>query len=157
MLFSRTFPISPQENTTGERTYLDLPCVGVGVVVWRGDQFLLIKRGKPPRLGQWSIPGGLQELGETVREAAAREIKEETNIEIEITALVDVIDGITHDEQQAVKSHYTLIDFAARYVSGEAVAGDDAMDVGWFRLEDLANLDLWETTNRVIRESADLV
>jgi 8-oxo-dGTP diphosphatase len=131
--------------------------VGVGVVVWRWDEFLLIKRGNPPRLGQWSIPGGLQELGETVREAGIREIKEETNVDIEITALIDVIDGITLDEEDVVKTHYTLIDFAARYVAGDPVAGDDAMDVGWFKLEDLDALDLWETTTRVIRASAELV
>ncbi len=131
--------------------------MGVGVVVWRGDEFLLIKRGKPPRLGQWSIPGGLQELGETVREAGIREIKEETNVDIEITALIDVIDGITLDEEDVVKTHYTLIDFVARYVAGDPVAGDDAMDVGWFKLKDLDALDLWETTTRVIRASAELV
>lgn len=138
-----------------QRTYLEHPFVGVGVVVWQDDQFLLIKRGKPPRMGEWSIPGGRQMLGETVREAAAREIKEETHLEIEVAGLVDVVDSISRDDDGRVKFHATLVDFAARYVSGETKADDDAMDVGWFRLDDLASLELWTETERIIRESAE--
>jgi len=129
------------------------PEIGVGVVVWRGDEFLLIRRGKPPRFGQWSIPGGRQELGETTRQTAVREIKEETNVDIELVGLVDVFDAIRADTNGRIASHFTLIDFAGRWVAGEAVAGDDAIGVGWFKLDDLPELKLWKETEYVIRQS----
>lgn len=125
-------------------------------MVWKGDQFLLIRRGKQPRIGEWSIPGGRQELGETVREAAVREIKEETGLDVEVAGLIDVVDSIRNDSDERVKFHATLIDFAARWIGGEAVAGSDAMGVGWFRLSDLDSLKLWSETERIIRESVDL-
>jgi ADP-ribose pyrophosphatase YjhB (NUDIX family) len=133
------------------------PQIGVGVVVWRGDEFLLIRRGKPPRYGQWSIPGGRQELGETTRETAVREIKEETDLEIELIGLVDVYDAIRVDTNGSIASHFTLIDFTARWVSGDAVAGDDAIGVGWFTLDDLPELKLWKETEHVIRASRRLI
>jgi len=136
-----------------DRAYPDRPWLGVGVVIWRGDRFLLIRRGKPPRLGEWSIPGGRQELGETVRQTAAREAMEETGLEIELVGLVDVVDALRKDAEGRVASHITLVDFAARWVAGEAVAGDDAQAVGWFTLEDLPKLQLWAETERVIRAS----
>jgi ADP-ribose pyrophosphatase YjhB (NUDIX family) len=133
------------------------PQIGVGVVVWLGDEFLLIRRGKPPRYGQWSIPGGRQELGETTRETAVREIKEETDLEIELIGLVDVYDAIRVDTNGSIASHFTLIDFTARWVSGDAVAGDDAIGVGWFTLDDLPELKLWKETEHVIRASRRLI
>ena len=137
-----------------QRTYLAHPVVGVGAVVWRGDEFLLVRRGKEPRRGEWTIPGGRQDIGETVRETAIREIMEETHVQIEIAGLVDVIDAINHDQDGRVRFHATLVDFAARWTGGEAKAGSDAMGVGWFRLDDLPGLGLWDETNRIIRESA---
>ena len=139
------------------RAYPDRPWIGVGVVVWRAEEFLLIRRGKPPRLGEWSIPGGGQELGETVRETAIREVREETGVEIAVGGLIDVVDSVRRDAQGRVAFHITLVDFAARWVSGDAVAGDDAMGVGWFTLDDLPKLGLWTETVRVIRESRSLV
>lgn len=137
-----------------DRHYPDRPMVGVGVVVWRGPELLLIRRGKPPRIGDWSLPGGMQELGETVRETAAREVREETGLEIEVTRLIDVVDTITRDEDGRVRLQYTLVDFAAEWRAGEAVAGSDAAGVGWFRPEALGPLKLWTETLRVIEESA---
>ncbi len=136
------------------REYPDRPMVGVGVVVWRGEDVLLIQRGKPPRAGTWSIPGGMQELGETVRETAVREIREETGIEITVTELIDVIDTITHDDSDRVRMHYTLVDFSAEWRAGEAVAGSDAAGVRWIHPDDLGPLGLWKETLRVIRQSA---
>jgi ADP-ribose pyrophosphatase YjhB (NUDIX family) len=138
-------------------TYPRRPQIGVGVVVWRGDEFLLIRRGKPPRYGQWSIPGGRQELGETTRETAVREIKEETDLEIDLVGLVDVYDAIRVDTNGSIASHFTLIDYTARWVSGDAVAGDDAIGVGWFTLDDLPELKLWKETEHVIRASRRLI
>lgn len=144
----------PATDEGDKRIYLDYPFVGVGAVVWRGDEFLLVRRGKEPRRGEWTIPGGRQDLGETVRETAIREIMEEAHVEIEIAGLVDVVDAINHDDDGRIRFHATLVDFAARWTGGEAKAGSDAMGVGWFRLEDLPGLGLWDETNRIIRESA---
>ena len=140
-----------------DRHYPDRPFVGVGVVVLRGGEVLLIQRGKPPRRGEWSLPGGMQELGETVREAGLREVLEETGIEIEIVGLVDVFDAVRHDAEGRVRTHYTLVDFAARWRSGEARPGDDAMAVRWVPLDEVASLGLWSETVRAIRQAAALV
>ena len=128
----------------------DRPVVGVGVVVLRGSDVLLIRRAEPPRKDRWSIPGGKQERGETVRDAAHREILEETGVEIALIGLVDVVDGISRDETGAAISHYTLIDFAAEWVAGEPVAGDDAAEARWTPLENLDDYRLWSETRRII-------
>ncbi|MCY3980563.1 MAG: NUDIX hydrolase [Alphaproteobacteria bacterium] len=130
------------------------PVVGVGVIVLRGNDVLLVRRGAPPLKNQWSIPGGKQERGETVRDAAHREIREETGVEIALIGLVDVVDGIRRDNTGAAVSHYTLIDFAAAWVSGEAVAGDDAAEARWIPLNKLSDYRLWSETRRVIAAAA---
>jgi ADP-ribose pyrophosphatase YjhB (NUDIX family) len=95
------------------RQHPDRPIVGVGVVVWRGDSFLLVRRGKEPNKGQWSIPGGAQHLGETVYAAAEREVLEETGLQVTVHGLVDVVDGIRRDSEGRVNYHYTLVDVVA--------------------------------------------
>lgn len=137
------------------REYPDRPFVGVGVVIWRGDEVLLIERGKGPVSGNWSLPGGKQELGETVQETAHREIKEETGVDIEIVCLLDVVDLVRRDDAGRVRFHYTLVDFTARWTAGEPVAGDDAADARWVRLDELDDYNLWDETIRVIRLSAE--
>lgn len=137
------------------RTYPERPFVGIGVVVFRGDEVLLIKRGKPPREGHWSIPGGVQQLGETVFEAARREVREETGLEIEIKDVVAVVDSILRDEEGRVKYHYTLVDLMAVSRAGEARAGDDAAEVAWTTLDGLEAYRLWHETVRVIRLAAE--
>lgn len=133
-----------------DRRYPKHPLVGVGVVVWRGEEVLLIQRGKPPRLGQWSLPGGLQKLGETVFEAARREVREETRVAIDVLAVVDIVDSVQRDGDDRVKYHYTLIDVVAEWRAGEAQAGDDAAGVVWVGHRDLAGYDLWDETVRII-------
>lgn len=145
-----------ETGTSAARDYPDRPLVGVGVVVWRGDKFLLIRRGKQPRMGQLSLPGGAQEVGETVHQAARREIAEETSLDIEVLGLVDVVDSIQRDDDGRVRFHYTLVDVAAEVVGGEAKAGSDAAAVEWYCLVDLPGLNLWAETERIIRESAKL-
>ena len=103
------------------REYPHLPLVGVGAVVVRDGRVLLVRRVKPPRLGEWSLPGGLQRLGETVFEAACREVLEEARIKVRPLAIVDVVDLIERVNQR-VRYHYTLIDVLASWVEGEAVA-----------------------------------
>ena len=135
--------------------YPNRPLVGVGVVVFKDDRVLLIRRGKPPRAGIWSLPGGRQRLGERVRETAVREVGEECGIEIEVTALLDVLDSMTRDDQGALAYHYTLVDFLAEWRRGEARAGGDAAEVAWASLADLDRFELWRETLRMIRLGAE--
>jgi ADP-ribose pyrophosphatase YjhB (NUDIX family) len=128
----------------------------VGVVVWRNDRFLLVRRGKEPNRGQWSIPGGAQHLGETVYQAAEREVREETGLSVRVLGLVDVVDGIRREDDGRVSWHYTLVDMVAEWLAGDAVAGDDAEAVEWFALEDLTRLELWRETERIIQQSSAL-
>ncbi len=138
----------------GDRRYPTRPFVGVGAVVFKDRQVLLIRRGRPPRQGIWSLPGGLQEVGETVFATAAREVLEETGLTVEIIELVDVVDSITRDAQDRTRYHYTLVDVRAEWRAGEAVAADDAEEVAWAPLDSLARYDLWSETERVIRRAA---
>ena len=139
------------------RNYLNYPFIGVGVVVWDNSRFLLVKRAKSPRKGEWSIPGGRQMLGETTRETASREIQEEAAIRINILGLVDVVDSIIKDENGLVKFHATLVDYVAQYVSGTPQAGDDATEIGWFTIDNLPSLNLWKETDRIILESEKFI
>lgn len=131
------------------------PTVGVGAVVWRGpDEVLLVRRGQPPRLGEWSLPGGKVEIGETLREALTREVMEETGIVIAIEELIDVVDFLERDNSGALTAHYVLIDFNARWASGEPSTASDVSECGWFSLEEaLACVD-WDETRRIIRTGA---
>jgi len=140
------------QHTPGRR-----PIVGLGVVVWKQDRVLLIKRGKHPRKNQWSIPGGAQELGETVEQGAIREVKEETGVEIKVLGLIDVVDGIFADNAGEVSDHYTLVDFAAEWVDGEPVASGDASEALWATLDDVNRLIEWEETKRIIHQSKQLL
>ena len=136
------------------REYPDYPMVGVGVVVWKDETVLLIQRGKPPRAGAWSLPGGRQELGETTREAGVREVFEETGIKIEIKDLIDVVDTINRDDSGRVRMQYALVDYWAEWKFGELTAGTDAADARWVHPEDLPDYNLWGETLRVIHVSA---
>lgn len=131
------------------------PVVGVGVVVWKGGRVLLIRRGKSPMRGRWSLPGGRQELGETVREAAVREVREETGLEIRLGALLDVVDTIRRDEGGAVTLQYTLVDFDAEWLAGAPAAASDAEHAEWADPDDLGSYDLWSETLRIIALSRE--
>jgi 8-oxo-dGTP diphosphatase len=131
------------------------PVVGVGAVIWNDKrEIVLIRRGKPPRLGQWSIPGGHVEFGEGLRQAIEREAREETGLVIEIAGLIDVVDSISRDADGAVVRHYVLVDFTARSISGDLRAGTDASDARWVAYESLDEYSLWSETRRVIDLSA---
>jgi 8-oxo-dGTP diphosphatase len=129
---------------------LPTPVPAVGVVCLRGDSVLLIRRGTPPRQGEWSLPGGRIEPGERAVDAALRELGEETGVEAEITGLIDVVDGLFPEAGR----HYVLIDYAARWVSGEPVAGDDALEARFVALDEVESLIEWSETRRIIRLAA---
>lgn len=127
------------------------PVPAVGIVCLRGDEVLLVRRGNPPRAGEWSIPGGRIEPGETTISAALRELQEETSISAEIIGLVDVVDAIFENKAgDLVTRHYVLIDYVARWVSGQPVAGDDANEAKFFGSDEIQSLGLWDETLRVI-------
>lgn len=121
------------------------------MVVLKADTVLLVRRGTAPRRDEWSLPGGAQELGETLREAAAREVREETGLEVTPTTLLDAVDSIARDEGGRVQYHYTLVDFAAEWQAGEPAPGGDAAATRWVALGDLNQYKLWDETLRVIR------
>ena len=138
-----------------DRRYPARPIVGVGTVVLDGDMVLMIQRGKPPRQGSWSLPGGAQELGETIHEAARREVREETGLEIEILGLIDVVDSVRPDANDKIEYHYTLIDMAGHAVGGTLMAGGDAQDCRWFTRPEIDAMDIWSETKRIIALAAD--
>ena len=123
------------------------PVPAVGVVCFRGEEVLLIRRGQPPRLGEWSLPGGRIEPGERVVEAALRELREETGVEARLASLIDVVDGIFLDAGR----HYVLIDYVAVWVAGEPVAGDDAVEAAFMPFEDALERVVWDETRRILK------
>lgn len=138
------------------REFPDRPVVGIGVVVWRAERVVLIRRAKNPRRGEWSLPGGAQKLGETVFEAARREVKEETGLDVEIKGLIDVVDSVQRTDDGRVRYHFTLVDVMAEWRRGKAVAGGDAEAVIWADADDLERFQLWRETTRIIRLAAGM-
>lgn len=133
------------------REYPDRPLVGVGAIIVDAGRVALIKRGKPPLLGEWSIPGGMLELGETVRQCAEREALEETGLVVRATELLGVFDRVVLDDQKRCQYHYLLIDFLCERISGDLRAAGDAADAHWFTLEETRKLPLPEDTARVVQ------
>ena len=137
-----------------KREYPDRPYVGVGVIVFRDKEVLLVQRDKEPNKGQWSIPGGRQMLGETASEAAQRELLEETGVKVDRLFLVDVVDAIIPGVEGKIKYHYTLVDYMGQWQSGESRPGDDAKEVRWVRLNELSSYSLLEKTMKIIQKAA---
>lgn len=140
-----------------KREYPEQPLVGVGAIIIEGDRVLLVKRGHAPLLGEWSIPGGVLEVGETLREAAVREALEETGLTVETAELLGVYDRVLRDNDERTLYHYVLIDFLCQRVAGEAKPSGDAQDVGWFTYPEAVSLSLAEDTLDVIRKGFDKV
>ena len=140
--------------TKEKREYPDRPYVGVGVIVFRDQEVLLVKRSKEPNKGQWSIPGGKQMIGETTAEAAQRELLEETGVKVDQLLLVDVVDTIIPDVEGKIKYHYTLVDYMGQWYSGESRPGDDAQEVRWVHLNELSSFSLLRETMNIIQKAA---
>lgn len=121
--------------------------LGVGLVVWRGEEVLLIRRGKPPFEGQWSVPGGRVEPGEALQAAAHRELMEETGATAEIAGLIDVFENIGEH------GHFVMVDYAARWLSGEPRAGDDARDARFMSYGDALKALTWDKTRQALDAS----
>jgi 8-oxo-dGTP diphosphatase len=132
-----------------QREYPAQALVGVGAIIIQNGRVMLIKRGKAPLLGEWSIPGGLLELGETTRQGAEREALEETGLVVRATELLGVFDRIVPEGERTLY-HYVLIDFLCEVVSGELRASGDAADARWFTREEVGSLTLAKDTSDVI-------
>ncbi len=137
-----------------KREYPESPLVGVGAVIvdrhLDDHRVLLIRRGTPPLLGEWSLPGGVLECGETLREAVVREAREETGLKVESSQMLGVYERVIRDDEGRVRYHYVLIDFLCRPLSGDLKAGSDAADVRWFTRDELPALNLAYDANDVV-------
>lgn len=134
------------------RAYPDRPFAGVGAAVFKENSVLLVRRGAPPRAGEWSLPGGAQELGETALAAALREVAEETGIKAEPIGLIDIVDIIRRDDEGRVEHHYTLADFAMRWKEGEPRPGDDAAEARFAPMSEITAFGLAPETLRIVEE-----
>lgn len=120
-----------------KREYPEAPIVGVGAVIIQERRVLLIQRGQEPLKGEWSLPGGALELGESLEQGIQREVREETGLEIEPVQIVEVLDRIVHDDAGAVRFHYVLVDFLCRATGGTLCCATDAADARWVSREEL--------------------
>jgi ADP-ribose pyrophosphatase YjhB (NUDIX family) len=136
-----------------KRHYPEQPVVGVGAVVFRGEEVLLVRRGQEPARGSWSLPGGLVELGETLEAALRREVLEETGLTVSILGLSAVLDRIYRDPDGRIPYHYVLVDYACEYEAGELSPGSDVTAARFVPLAGLEDLDLPRHTARVIRRA----
>ncbi len=131
------------------KEYPERPIVGVGAVVLRGDEILLVRRRASPNAGKWAIPGGLLEVGESLEDAVIRELKEETGLDGANPRLLYIDQYIERDHQGRVKYHFVLIDFLVD-AHGNVASGDDAAEAGFFKLEHTLDMDLTPTTRKLI-------
>ena len=135
-----------------KRDYPDRPIVGVGAVIVRDGRAVIVRRGGEPLAGEWSVPGGVVELGETLRQAAEREASEETGLVVRAGEVLEVFDSIVPDASGKTQYHFVLIDFLCEYVSGELRAGGDAADARWVADADLPGLGLRPSIDAVLRK-----
>jgi ADP-ribose pyrophosphatase YjhB (NUDIX family) len=135
-----------------DRRYPRHPLVGVGALIYEGDRILMAQRGKPPLQGQWSLPGGLVETGESLEDAVRREVREETGMVVRPTGVLEIFERIMRDAAGAAEYHYVLIDYVCAVSGGELRAGDDACKVEWVRRRDLKKLAITEGTLAVIEK-----
>ena len=144
------------ESAAAARQYPARPIVGVGGVVLIDGRVLLIKRRFEPLAGRWSLPGGTLEVGETLAEGLARELKEETGLDVDVGPVVDVFDRITRDPDGRTRFHYVLVDYLCHPRGGEPVAGSDVSEVALVEIDDLARYELTPKTIEVITRALDL-
>jgi ADP-ribose pyrophosphatase YjhB (NUDIX family) len=143
--------------TQPSREYPTQPLVGAGAVILDGDNVLLIRRASEPLKGQWSLPGGRLELGETVQQAILRETREETGLDVEPLQLLGVYDLIDRDETNAIRYHYLLVDWICTVSGGELRAGDDATEVTWAHRTTLAQYNLADFTLHAIEKAFNMM
>jgi ADP-ribose pyrophosphatase YjhB (NUDIX family) len=149
-----------KEEMPVAREYPDRPVVGVGGVVIEDSRALLIRRGSEPLRGQWSIPGGTLELGESLQQGVARELREETGLEVRVLDLIEVFDRVYHEPSAGnsaaatgPKFHFVIVDYLCERISGEPRAASDATDIAYAREDELERYQLTETATRVVKKA----
>ena len=142
--------LAASEAAQMQREFPQTPLVGVGAIIIENARVVLVKRAHPPLQAEWSIPGGVLEVGELLREAAIREAREETGLTVDPGELLGVYDRVLRNPEKRVQYHYVLIDFLCRRVAGDPIAASDATEVRWFTREELPALKLAEDTLDVI-------
>jgi len=138
------------------RIYPERPIVGVGAVIVNDGRVLLVRRGHEPLKGEWSLPGGAVEVGETLRTAVAREVREETGLDVDVGPIVEVLDRIRLDDEGRVRYHFVLIDYLCRPVGGSLACASDADEARWAVLDELADYGVAESAVSVIRKALDV-
>ena len=138
---------------TDGREYPSVPRVGVGAVVLDGGRVLLVRRGKPPLMGKWSLPGGMVELGETTREAIRREVAEECGLEIRVGELAGILDRVVRDGEGRIRYHWVLVDYVAYLESGTLCAASDADEAQWVDVHEVERLDTTDGLIDMIRRA----
>ncbi len=135
-----------------KRDYPERPIIGVGAVIIRGDRVLLVRRATEPLQGEWSVPGGVLELGEKLCEGIRREVLEETGLQVEPGEVLDVFDSIFRDGQGRTQYHYVLIDYLCHCIAEDARAGSDVSEVRWVPQDELAAMGLRDSIEQVVRK-----
>ena len=138
-----------------KRDYPERPLIGVGAVIVSDNRVVVVRRGHEPLKGEWSIPGGVLEIGETLRAGAAREALEETGLVVEPGEVLEVLDRIVRDDQDRIQFHYVLIDFLCKPISGELRAGGDAEEARWLSVVELANFPIADSATAVLRKGLE--
>ncbi len=140
-------------ETAISRQYPDRPFAGVGAIIFRGTDVLIVKRGRPPAMGKWSIPGGLVELGESLETSVQREVMEESGLEVRVIDLVAALDRVIFDREGRIEYHYILLDFLCEVTGGILKAGTDADECRFVSVDDLIGYDMTVGTEEVIRRA----
>lgn len=146
-----------EEERTMTRQYPMRPMAGVGATIFRGDQVLIVQRGSEPAYGQWSLPGGLVEVGEPLHQAIRREVKEEVNLEVTVVDVVAVLDRVLKDGAGEIEYHYILIDFLCHGDVGQPVPGSDVLDCRFVALADLHRYTITSGTLTVIQKAMSML
>ena len=140
-----------------KKEYPKHPIVGVGAIIIQNGKILIVRRGSEPGKGKWSVPGGLVELGETVKQTVVREVKEECGLDVEVDRLIDVVDSMTFDENGKLKYHFVILDFFVKLKGGELKPGDDAKEALWVPLEEVEKYDLTRTFRDFLKRNVEKI
>ncbi len=140
-----------------KRDYPDRPIVGVGAVIIQDGRALIVQRAGEPRKGEWTVPGGVLEVGETLRSGTEREVLEETGLVVKAVQVIDVFENIWPDAAGKTEFHYVLVDFLCDLISGNLKAETDASDARWITIEELDSWDLIGKTAEAIRKGFALI